>query len=104
MAKFLHLGLTLPQVIALTTTGPASSAGLATPALVPGAPADLAVLEVVDRETELIDATRKGESARQSLRAEWTVVGGRAIRSGEVPLVVRPLLEADLELLRPPES
>lgn len=99
MAKFLHLGVPLADVIAMTTTGPAASIGIEQPALVPGAPADLAVLRVADGPVELIDATRRPEVANRTLVAEFTVVGGRVTRSAEVPVSVRPLVHADRELL-----
>jgi dihydroorotase len=96
MAKFLHLGLSLPEVVARVTCDAAALIGLAdTVTLRPGAAADVAVFRVVDDEIELRDATRAVEIGRQRIEPVLTVVGGAAIEPSSVLVEVRPPTEAD---------
>ena len=99
MAKFLHLGLELPDVVARVTTGPAESIGLPAPSLRPGSPADVAVFRVVESPTQLVDAARVPETAAVRLAAVLTVVAGRVVEPGDVPLSIRPLTPLDRVLL-----
>ncbi len=101
MAKFLHLGVPIADLIALTTVGPARSIGIARSEIAAGAPADLTVLRIVDGPVELRDASARPEVADRTLAAEWTIVAGRATRSADVPVPVRPLTDVDRELLAP---
>jgi dihydroorotase len=101
IAKFLHLGLSIPEVVALASTGPATLIGLGdTVSLRPGAVADVAAFRVLDDPVSLSDATGP-ETARQRLEAVLTVVGGRAIAPGSVPLTLRPSFEFDRAIAAP---
>jgi dihydroorotase len=102
MAKFLHLGVPIPDVIALTTVGPARSVGIDSPGVALGAPADLAVLRVIEAPSDLRDGSGTSEVVDRTLAAEWTIVAGHAVRSQDVPVRVRPLTDVDRELLAPP--
>ncbi len=101
MAKFLHLGVPCADLVALATVGPAASIGIARPEIAVGAPADLTVLRIVDGPVGLVDASKQAVTADRTLAAEWTIVGGRATRSADVPVPIRPLTEVDRELLAP---
>jgi len=103
MAKFLHLGVPIADLVAMTTVGPATSIGITRPVIAPGAPADLTVLRIVEGASELRDASGKAEVADRTLAAEWTIVGGRATRSRNVPVPVpvRPFTDVDREMPTP---
>ena len=76
MAKFLHLGLPLPEVVRLVTAGPASLIGLAdVVTLRPGAQADVAVFRIVEEPSRAAgrDEDGRGGSPADRARAD----GGR---------------------------
>ena len=83
MAKFLHLGLDLPEVIRLSTLSPAEvihrehEIG----SLIPGREADITIFRVVDGEFDVTDAERKTERASQMLQVEHTIRAGRVVAS-----------------------
>lgn len=83
MAKFLHLGLDLPEVIRLSTLSPAEvihrehEIG----SLLPGREADITIFRVVDGEFDVTDAERKTERASQMLQVEHTIRAGRVVAS-----------------------
>jgi dihydroorotase len=79
LAKFLHLGLTLEQVIARVTTHPAATfafpAGLGT--LRPGAEADIAVFSLQEGDFTLTDALGQRRVGHRKLSPMATVKSGR---------------------------
>lgn len=80
LSKFLHLGLTLEQVIERATTRPAKiirRPDLGT--LKVGREADVAVLELSEGNFELVDSLRQKRMARQRLYSVATVRAGRLI-------------------------
>jgi dihydroorotase len=85
MAKFLHLGLDLPEVIRLSTLSPAEvihrehEIG----SLIPGREADITIFRVVDGDFDVMDAERKKERASQMLRVEQTVRAGKVVAGAE---------------------
>jgi dihydroorotase len=83
MSKFLHLGLSLDEVLARTTTTPASLLGLSTHlgAVREGLLADLAVFRLALGDFEFEDSM--GEKVRGTQRLEPVAVikGGRLSRS-----------------------
>jgi dihydroorotase len=96
MAKFLHLGFGLPEVVARVTTRPAAAIGIAgSVSLRPGSPADVAVFRVTDDQISLRDAAGTVETGDQRLEPVLTVVRGRPVEPGAVAIVVRPQVEAD---------
>lgn len=96
MAKFLHLGLDLADVVRLVTTGPAALIGLADlVTLQPGAVADIAVFRITEAETPLRDAFKSEEIGTRRVDPVLTLVGGRAIDPGSVTITLRPAVEAD---------
>ena len=79
MAKLLACGLTLTEVLAATTTGPAAALGLDAGTLTPGAPADLAVFEIRDEEFEVTDAHRTARRSPLRLINRATYARGRLL-------------------------
>jgi len=85
MSKFLHLGLSLEQVIAASTVTPARVIGrddLGT--LRVGSPADIAVFDVVEGEFEMFDTHRRSRRVRRKLQPLYTVAQGKVFRCDEV--------------------
>ncbi len=80
MSKFLGLGLTLDEVIAMTTVRPAAVIdripGLGT--LGVGAPADITVLDYIEGPVEFVDTRNNKRSGKVRLMPVTTVVGGIA--------------------------
>lgn len=78
MSKFLALGLSLEQVVAMATVAPARVIDrvplLGT--LQPGAPADVAILELVEGAVEFVDTKGNRRAGRQHLRPVQTVRAG----------------------------
>jgi dihydroorotase len=78
MSKFLHLGLSLPEVIRLSTQSPAKlmhrehKLG----SLAPGREADITLFRVVDGDFEVMDAERQKERASQMLQVAYTIRAG----------------------------
>lgn len=81
MAKFLHLGLSLPEVIRLSTQSPAqlirreNSLG----SLAVGREADITIFRVVDGSFEFTDSEGEKEQASQNLEVLHTVRAGRLV-------------------------
>ena len=80
MSKFLNLGFTLEQVVAMATANPAKVIGkvdkLGTLQL--GAPADVSVLELVEQSVEFVDTRKNVRAGRVFLKPAHTVRAGRA--------------------------
>ncbi len=81
MAKFLHLGLSLPQVIAASTLGPARAIGLDQEigTLRPGACADVTLFRLRGDPVTYTDSEGRTEDARVALDPVWTVRAGRVV-------------------------
>jgi dihydroorotase len=80
MAKFLHLGMSLEQVIAATTSRPASVIGREKEigSLKPGMKADIVMLKERQKKTILTDSYGKSE------RADRALIPVRIIKDGEI--------------------
>jgi dihydroorotase len=99
MSKFLHLGMPLADVVRAVTTGPAKAIrrdDLGT--LTPGARADITVLRLDERPTPLSDSQGLPETVEHALRPVLTIVGGTIHRAADVPVALRPYLDADREV------
>jgi dihydroorotase len=78
MSKFLHLGFTLEQVIAMTTINPAKAINR-TPKLGTlqiGAPADVSVLDFVEGPVSFVDTRNNRREGRAHIKPAATVIGG----------------------------
>lgn len=78
MSKFLNLGFTLEQVIAMATVNPARVIGrlpkLGT--LQVGAPGDVSILELVEGPVRFVDTRKNEREGKVHLRPVQTVAGG----------------------------
>lgn len=85
MAKFLHLGLDLPEVIRLSTWSPAqliqreSTLG----SLAAGRAADITIFRVLDGEFDFSDSERRMEQAARHLDVLYTVRAGRIVKRSD---------------------
>jgi dihydroorotase len=80
LSKFLHLGMSLPEVIRAATSRPAEVVGLADVGTFrPGARADVALFRLLDGTFPLYDIWGEMREARQLLVNTRTLVGGRTL-------------------------
>ena len=78
LSKFLALGLSLPEAVAMATTGPAAALGLADRGtLKPGSLADLALFSLERGSFPLYDIAGEIRTGHELLVNEMTIVGGR---------------------------
>src|SRR5262245_1821042 len=79
MSKFLNMGFTLEQVVTMATSAPAKIINrldkLGTLAV--GAPADVAILELVEGEVEFVDTRKNTRKGNKYLQPVGTVRAGR---------------------------
>ena len=78
-SKFLHLGLSLEDVLARITAAPARAVGLLdrVGTLAPGAEADVTLLRVVEGEFRFSDSRRRLETGTRRIEAVSVVRAGR---------------------------
>jgi len=83
MAKFLHLGCPLRQVIAAATLAPAGALGLEREigTLRPGTAADVTLCKLREGPIRVTDSEGRSEEARRALDVVHTVRGGRIVFS-----------------------
>jgi dihydroorotase len=88
LSKFLHLGLTLDQVIERAATNPANTfgfpKGLGT--LREGSEADVAVFSLDEGDFEFVDSLREKRVGHRRLRPVATVKAGRIYGSASIPV------------------
>jgi dihydroorotase len=92
MSKFLNMGFTLEQVVAMATVNPARAidrlAKLGT--LQVGAPGDASLLELVEGPVEFVDTRNNKRQGKVHLKPVQTVAGGVAFgRPYQAPFSVR---------------
>ena len=92
MSKFLHLGYSLSQVVAMATQAPARVIGrvpkLGTLQL--GAPADLSILELVEGPVSFVDTRNNKREGKAWLKPAGTITAGVAFgRPYQAPFSVR---------------
>jgi dihydroorotase len=92
MSKFLGLGFTLEQVIAMATAAPSKVINRAPKlgTLQVGAPADVSVLELIEGEVSFVDTRNNQRTGRAHLRPVHTVAAGVPFgRPYNAPFAVR---------------
>jgi dihydroorotase len=87
MTKFLHLGLSLPEIIAMTTQRPAQSVRMEGEigTLKPGAAADVTLLELREGKIRLTDAGKA--NPRETVIADQALIPAGAVRDGKVAYI-----------------
>ena len=91
LSKFLLLGLSIDEVVAMATTAPAAAlgpAGTGLASLAVGAAADVTILGIEEGRFELVDSAGTSRSARQRLVPVATVMAGESVPV--LPLVTTP--------------
>jgi dihydroorotase len=92
MSKFLNLGLTLEQVVAMATSTPAKiiNRGAKLGTLQVGAPADVSLLEVVEGPVEFVDTRNNKRQGKVHLKPAGVVLAGVPFgRPYQAPFAVR---------------
>jgi dihydroorotase len=92
MSKFLNMGFTLEQVIAMATMNPAKviNRGAKLGTLQVGAPADVTVLDVVQGPVEFVDTRNNKRNGTAHIKPAHTVVAGVVFgRPYQAPFTVR---------------
>jgi dihydroorotase len=88
LSKFLHLGISLEEVIGRATSNPAKA--LAFPAgtgsLKEGGTADVAVFELREAPWEMVDSMRETRAGKLRLRPMATIRSGRVYGSSVIPV------------------
>lgn len=99
MSRYLALGSSLADVIAATTSTPASILGRPDLGSVrPGGPADISVLRLETTAVDLVDAAGVRHTVPASLKPVLTIIGGTIHHADQVELPLRPFLDADREV------
>lgn len=82
MAKFLHLGFDLPEVVRLSTWSPAQLMRRADQlgSLHSGRAADITIFQVVEGDFPLTDSERRTETARRQLNVRYTIRDGQVVQ------------------------
>jgi dihydroorotase len=92
MSKFLNLGLSLEQVVAMATSTPAKviNRGARLGTLQAGAPADISLLEVVEGPVEFVDTRNNKRQGKVHLKPAGVVLAGVPFgRPYQAPFAVR---------------
>ena len=92
MSKFLGLGFSLEQVVAMATVNPAKIINRAPKlgTLQPGAPGDVAIMELVEGPVSFVDTRNNTRSGQAYLKPVQTVTAGIPFgRPYNAPFAVR---------------
>jgi dihydroorotase len=92
MSKFLNLGLTLEQVVAMATVNPAKAINRAPKlgTLQIGAPGDVSLLEIVEGPVEFVDTRNNKRQGKMHLKPAGAVLAGVPFgRPYQAPFAVR---------------
>jgi dihydroorotase len=100
MSKFLHGGMTIPDIVAASTSTPARAIRRADSlgSLAVGRRADVAVFRIEDGAYSYIDAFGHAERATRRFAPVLTVNGGEVIRPQDIAIRLRPYTDADREV------
>ncbi len=100
MSKFLHGGMTVPEIVAASTSVPARAIRRADTigSLAEGRRADIAVFGLEDGSFDYIDAFGQKETASRHFAPVLTVNGGDIVRPDDIEIRLRPYTGADREV------
>lgn len=99
MSKFLHLGMSLHDVVLKSTWAPAQAIGRPElGSLRPGARADILVFDIETGEFDFEDTHLRIEKAQRRLRPFLVVKDGELFEPGAHPSKLRDLYECDREV------
>jgi len=100
MSKFLHGGMSIPAIVAASTSTPARAIRRQDTigTLAAGRRADIAVFRIEDGTYDYIDAFGHAERASQRFAPVLTVNGGQIVRPEDVTISLRPYTGADREV------
>jgi len=92
LSKFLHLGVSLEEVIRRATDNPAKALGFpaGTGSLKPGSTADVAVFELRETPWEMVDSKRDKRPGKWRLRPVATIKAGRVYGNSVIPVYSAP--------------
>lgn len=87
MAKYLHLGYTLPELVQMTTLGPAEliDEPKELGSLSPDTVADLTLFRIADQKTILTDSVRISETADHDIQPVHCIRAGQVISDMKIP-------------------
>ena len=87
LSKFLHLGISLEEVVRRATANPAKALGFpaGTGSLKPGVPADVAVFELREGPWEMVDSVGEKRAGKWRLKPVATVKAGRYYGNSVIP-------------------
>lgn len=79
MSKFLHLGMDLVPIVRASSLAPARALGLADKygRIAEGFPANLSIIELVDRVEEMRDSERQRRVVSRAIEARYTILDGQ---------------------------
>jgi dihydroorotase len=100
MSKFLHAGLSIPEIVAASTTKPAGAIRRedSLGSLEPGRRADVAVFRIEDGTFDYVDSFGQTERANSRFAPVLTVNGGEVVRPADVSIELRRYNPADNEV------
>ena len=79
MSKFLHLGMDLVEIVRASSPAPARALGLGDRygRIREGVPANLSVIEVVDRAETMWDVEKQSRPVARVIEARYTILDGQ---------------------------
>lgn len=100
MSKFLHAGMTIPDIVAASSWTPAKAIRRqgSIGSLAVGRRADIAVFRIEDGSYDYVDAFGHRERASRRFAPVLTVNGGDIVRPDDVSIRLRPYTDADREV------
>jgi uncharacterized protein YkwD len=87
MAKLLHLGFTVPEMVKASTLGPAEliDQGRELGSLSAGTVADITLFRVVDQKTKLTDSLRNSETGDRDVQPVHCIRAGKVFSEMKIP-------------------
>ena len=92
MSKFLHLGMDLIDIVRASSPAPARAFGLGDRfgKITVGFPANLSVIEVVERAEQMFDVEKQSRQVSRVIEARYAVVDGQLYEAAPDATAPRP--------------